>query len=88
MNGEMEVVVEWLQGLAPRFPGVEITPDLELIEQGLIDSIEILNLVYFLEERFDMVLPIEEFVPENFRTAHTVAAMVSRIQKRGQGGGG
>jgi acyl carrier protein len=75
-----DIIVDWLRGLASRHPEAAITVDADLIAQGLLDSIEILNLVCFIEERFELVLPIEDFVPENFRTARAVAALVARLR--------
>jgi len=36
--------------------------------------------VSFLEERFHLAVPVDEFVPENFRTPATIAAMMARLQ--------
>jgi acyl carrier protein len=58
---------------------MEITSDTELIENGMLDSVGILNLVSFLEEQFGFTVPFEEFVPENFKTPGTIAAMVARL---------
>ena len=80
MQQDLEIIVDWLKALAPRFPDIEITAETALINQGLLDSIEILNLVCFVEERFAVVVTVEAFVPENFRTAHAVAAMVGRLR--------
>jgi acyl carrier protein len=36
--------------------------------------------VSFLEERFHLAVPVDEFVPENFRTPATIAAMMARLR--------
>ena len=36
----------------------------------------------FLEERFNVMLPIEEFVPENFRTPAAIAALAARLSEK------
>jgi hypothetical protein len=48
----------------------------------ILDSLAILNLVGFLEERFNVMLPIEEFVPENFRTPAAIAALAARLSEK------
>jgi len=74
-----QVILAWLQESAAPSIGRDIGEDTELIEQGVLDSLQILNLVGFMEERFAVTLPVEEFVPENFRTAATIAEMVERL---------
>jgi len=33
-----------------------------------------------MEEQFAVILPVEEFVPENFRTAAAIAALIERLR--------
>ena len=80
MQETTDVILNWLKRLPAKAGNGGIGRETDLIEQGVIDSIEILNLVCFLEERFSLVLPIEEFVPANFRTPWAVAALVAKLQ--------
>jgi acyl carrier protein len=75
----MEPLIAWLRQASTKLGNLEITPDTDLIDQGVLDSLEILRLVAFLEECFRITVPVEEFVPQNFRTPSTVAAMVARL---------
>ena len=77
MPTPLALVTAWLADL-PTSPN-PLPADTALIEQGILDSIEILNLVAFLEERFDIALPIESFVPENFATPNAIATLIARI---------
>jgi len=80
VESTVEAVLEWVRkSAAPRFPDLDVRADTLLIDSGVLDSIEILNLVGFLEERFGIALPVEEFVPENFRDPETVARLVLRL---------
>ena len=83
MEGPAAIIIDWLRPLAARHPDVAISAELDLIESGVIDSIEILNLVCFIEERFDLNVPIEAFTPENFRTPRAIAELVRRTQATG-----
>jgi acyl carrier protein len=38
--------------------------DENLIDQGLIDSVSILELIAFIEREFSVTLPVDEVVPE------------------------
>lgn len=50
-----------------------------LIDAGLIDSTGILELVAFLEERFNIKIADADLVPENFDSIHRIVAYVSRV---------
>jgi len=52
-----------------------------LIEAGLIDSTGVLELVGFLEERFDIRITNEELLPENLDSIDNIVAFVTK--KRG-----
>lgn len=51
---------------------------LSLIENDLIDSTGILELVAFLEERFGVALADAEIVPENLDSLDRIAGFVTR----------
>jgi acyl carrier protein len=80
VSATLLVVTDWLAGLPTG--QAPVMADTALIEQGILDSIEILNLVAFLEERFAITLPVEEFVPENFSTPAAIAALVGRLGRQ------
>ena len=54
-----------------------VAPATELITENLIDSMEFLELVSFLEEKFNIELDPDVLTPENFKTPLTVASMVA-----------
>jgi len=56
-----------------------VTPETDLLDNGVLDSVGILNLVSFLEEQFGFSVPFEEFVPENFKTPAAITAMVAKL---------
>jgi len=45
---------------------------------SMLDSMDILNLILFIEERYDIRIEDDEVTPENFATIATVASLVSR----------
>ena len=79
MNEDRDVIVGWLAQLPTTGRTGVIGPDTDLIDAGIIDSLAILDLVGFLEQHFNIVFPVEEFVPENFRTATAIAATSKRL---------
>lgn len=80
MSATLDIVTDWLAGLPTGQAPMQA--DTALIEQGILDSIEILNLVAFIEERFAVALPVDAFVPENFSTPAAIAALVQRLGRQ------
>jgi acyl carrier protein len=48
------------------------------LEEGIIDSTGILELVTFLEEEFSITIEDEELVPENLDSINNVTAFMER----------
>ena len=48
--------------------GESIDRDEDLLQSGLVDSIGMVRLAGFIEERFDYKVPPEDFVLENFQS--------------------
>lgn len=42
-----------------------LASDASLTRQGVLDSMGVLELIAFLEERYDIVIPDEDTLPEN-----------------------
>jgi acyl carrier protein len=49
-----------------------------LLEEGIIDSLGVLELVGYIEARFDIAVSDEDLFPENFRTIGALTAFVER----------
>jgi acyl carrier protein len=49
-----------------------------LVRERIVDSTGMLELVAFLEERFDMVIDDEELVPENLDTLRDIERFLGR----------
>jgi acyl carrier protein len=60
--------------------GFELGDDVSLLEEGVIDSTGVLELVMFVEESFGLQVPDEEIVPANFDTVNNLAAYIQRKQ--------
>lgn len=48
-----------------------------LLEQGVLDSLGVLDVVAFLEDEFGVVLSDEELTPEHFRSVFSLAVLVA-----------
>ena len=59
----------------------EIEPHLDetnLVTNGLIDSLDIMNLIVKLEEKFNIAIDPEDVIAENFDSVAAIVALVER----------
>jgi acyl carrier protein len=56
----------------------ELGNDDSFLEQGIIDSTGVLELVEWLEDTFDCSVDDEELVPENLDSVNNLAAFITR----------
>jgi acyl carrier protein len=57
-----------------------ITLDEPLIERGALDSLGMLNLISFLEERAGVRVPDDEVLLENFASVNAIVETVDRLR--------
>lgn len=51
-----------------------------LIDEGVLDSFDIIGIVSELNERFDIDITVDELEPENFNTLEAIVALVESLQ--------
>ena len=66
-------------------PNFEVGADDRLLEQGIIDSMGMLQLVTFLEETFGIRPADDELVPENLDSIDRIASFVMRKRSQAKG---
>ncbi len=54
-----------------------IKNDTQLIKSGILDSLSLLKLVFFLEQKFNISVGMEDVVPQNFDTIDTISSYVA-----------
>ena len=62
--------------------GYELEDEVSFLEEGIVDSTGVLELVAFLEETWSIEVEDEELVPENLDTLGNITRFVQR--KSGQ----
>jgi acyl carrier protein len=75
---QVETVIEQIRKfLVVHFPlARHIKVNDPLLENGMVDSLGILEIVAFLESEFHLTVADDELVPENFHSIATLAALV------------
>jgi len=65
----------------------ELHPDIDfetcdtLIDDQILDSIDIVSLVAEISDAFDVAIPAEELVPENFNSAQALWELIQRLDE-------
>lgn len=73
-----EKVLALLQG---EFPEVDFLASEELVDDGILDSLTLTGIIAALTMEFDITIPYEEIVEENFNSIPGMAAMVERLME-------
>lgn len=58
-----------------------ISIDHPLLEEGILDSLALQQLVVFLEDDFGVQLGDEHFLPENFASIRSIARLMDEIRR-------
>jgi acyl carrier protein len=53
-----------------------------LIDNGILDSMALMRLMDFVEDRTGVRVPDSEVVPDNFQTVAEIETLVNRIRSR------
>lgn len=60
---------------------VDYSTEKGLIDNKILDSFDIVTLVSEISSEFDVMIPAEELTPENFNSAESLWALVSRLME-------
>ena len=78
---DADKILEFLSDEADDLPdGVEITADTSLFRDQLLDSMNLTNLISFLEETFHIRVGAMDIVYENLDTVNHMLAYIARKQ--------
>jgi acyl carrier protein len=60
-----------------------VDPDRNLLVEGIVDSLGLLRIVGHLERAYDLKIPPEDYVIDNFRSLNTIGRYVQRLRSEG-----
>ena len=61
-------------------PGIDFENEKALIDDGLIDSLDIVAVVTELMEAFDVELGVDDLTPENFNSVEAIEELIESRQ--------
>ncbi|MBQ3478442.1 MAG: acyl carrier protein [Clostridia bacterium] len=71
----MDELLSILKGICPK---VDFVNEKKLIDDGILDSFDIISIVNELNEHYDIEIDVDDLEPDNF---NTVEAMLELIEK-------
>lgn len=71
---------ELMNLLAESCPDIDFEIETALIDDGILDSLDIVMLVGELNDAFAVTITAEDLIPENFNSAEAIWALVRRLQ--------
>lgn len=64
-------------------PDVDFENETSLIDDGILDSMDIVSLVGELDDAFDVTVGVENLLPENFNSVDAMVKLIERLQDEG-----
>jgi acyl carrier protein len=56
----------------------DLDDDMSFLDEGVVDSTGVVELVLFVEENFDIEVDDDEIVPDNFDSVNNLVAYIER----------
>lgn len=53
----------------------------DLVDEGILDSLDIVTLVTEIDAEFGVTIPAEEIIPENFNSAKALMELITRLDE-------
>lgn len=77
----MEKLMEILCNLKD---GVDFSKETKLIDDEILESLDVMDLISSLEENFGIEIGMEEIIPENFNSADAIWKLVMKLKGENQ----
>jgi acyl carrier protein len=74
----MEALLNILTNL---HPDVDFTHADKLVDNKILDSFDIVTIIAEVDSEYDVAIPAEEILPENFNSAQALYALIKRLDE-------
>lgn len=74
----MEKLLEILAGIRP---DVNFENETALIDDGILDSFDVVSIISALDDEFDVQVRISELDPENFNSVDSIWALIQSLKQ-------
>lgn len=61
-------------------PDVDFANEKKLIDDGILDSFDIISIVNELNEAYDIEIDVEDLEPDNFNTCAAMLELIEKLQ--------
>ena len=72
---------ELIQILEEINPDIDYKTETKLIDGKIFDSFDIITIISEINEVFDVAIPAEEIIPENFNSAAAIWALIEKLDE-------
>ena len=74
----MEELRELLEEIRP---DIDFVKEKKLIDDGILDSIDIIGIVTEINDHFDVGINVQYLLPENFNSMEAIYALIQKLQE-------
>lgn len=67
--------------LSDTCPGIDFENETALIDDGLLESLDIVAIVTEIMDAFDVVITVDDLLPENFNSVDAMLALIEQRRK-------
>lgn len=78
MHKEME---EFLKLLKKIKPNVDFTKEQALVDDGLLESLDIISIISEVAEVYGVLIPSDEIIPDNFNSAEAMYELIEDFKE-------
>lgn len=72
----MEELKELLEGIRP---DIDFDKEKKLIDDGILDSIDIIGMITEINDNFDVDINVQYLLPENFNSIEAIYALIQKL---------
>lgn len=74
----MEKLIELLKGIRP---DVDFENEDALIDDGILDSFDVVSIISEIDDQFGVQIRINELDPENFNSAENIWQLIQKLKE-------